>query len=117
VRVNVEFVSKKPHVSIQLRQGAKEDNRRIWFVGSPAITRAHELAHQLGLLDEKLDPAFENRKDVKSPGVFQDNSIMGDYPREGAEKAAAKLRHGESIIAEVGKAFGKKLTVRMNTKR
>lgn len=113
VRVNVEFVDKKPHVSIQLRQGAKEDNRRIWFVSSPAITRAHELGHQLGLWDEKLDPAFENRKTAKSPGVFQDNSIMGDYPKEGAAKATAKLRHGQSIIAEVGKAFGKTFTVRM----
>ena len=116
VRVKLEFVAKKPHVSIQLRQGAKEDNRRIWFVSSPAITRAHELGHQLGLSDEKLDPAFENRKTVKSPGVFQDNSIMGDYPKEGADKATAKLRHGQSIIAEVGKAFGKTFTVRMNVK-
>jgi hypothetical protein len=114
VRVNVEFVGRKPHVSIQLRQGAKEDNRRIWFVGSPAITRAHELGHQLGLSDEKLDPAFDNRKTAKSPGVFQDNSIMGDYPKEGPAKATAKLRHGESILKEVGTAFGKTFTVRMN---
>jgi hypothetical protein len=113
VRVNVEFVDKKQHVSIQLRQGSKEDNRRIWFVSSPAITRAHELGHQLGLSDEKIDPAFENRKTAKSPGVFQDNSVMGDYPKEGVDKATAKLRHGQSIMAEVGKAFGKTFTVRM----
>ena len=114
VRAKVEFVNKKQHVSIQLRQGAKEDNRRIWFVSSPAITRAHELGHQLGLSDEKIDPGFENRKTAKSPGVFQDNSIMGDYPKEGVDKATAKLRHGQSIMAEVGKAFGKSFTVRMN---
>ena len=113
VRVNLEFVNKKPHLAIKLLQGAKEDSRRIWFVSSPAITRAHELGHQLGLFDEKLDPNFENRKTAKSPGVFQDNSVMGDYPKEGVVKAAAKLRHGQSIMVEVGKAFGKTFTVRM----
>jgi len=114
VRVNVEFVvDKRPHVLIKLYRGAKEDNRRNWFVSSPAITRAHELGHQLGLFDEKLDPAYENRKTKESKGVHTDHSIMGDYPKEGPTKATAKLRHGKSIIDEVGKAFGKTFTVRM----
>jgi len=38
---------------------------------------------------------------------------MGNYPVEGAAKAEAKLRHGQSIAAEVGRVHGKKLTVRM----
>ena len=116
VRVKVEFVDKGHHVSIALHKGSKLDNRRNWFVSSPAIHRAHELGHQLGLLDEKIDPHADDRKDAKSPGVFQDNSVMGDYPKEGIDKATAKLRHGESIMAEVGKALGKTFTVRMNVK-
>ena len=83
---------------------------------SPAIHRAHELGHQLGLLDEKIDPHAEDRKDARPPGVFQDNSVMGDYTKEGVDKATAKLRHDQSIMAEVGKALGKKFTVRMNVK-
>ena len=37
-----------------------------------------------------------------------------DYIKEGIDKATGKLRHGESIMAEVGKAFGKTFSVRMN---
>ena len=104
--------------SIQLRQGAKEDNRRIWFVGlacdHPARTSSGTSS---GSRTRRSTRAFENRKTAKSPGVFQDNSIMGDYPKEGPAKATAKLRHGESILKEVGKAFGKTFTVRMNVPR
>ena len=117
VRVKLEWVVQKPHLVIALHKGSKEDNRRNWFVSSPAIHRAHELGHQLGLLDEKIDPSFPNRKDAKSPGVFQDNSVMGDYTKEGIDKATVKLRHGQSIIDEVNKALGKKFTVRLNAKK
>lgn len=114
VRVKLEWVVQKPHLVIALHKGSKEDNRRNWFVSSPPIHRAHELGHQLGLLDEKIDPKFPNRKDAKSPGVFQDNSVMGDYMTEGIDKATVKLRHGQSIIDEVNKALGKKFTIRLN---
>ena len=116
VRVKLEFVVRNAHLTVQLHQGSREDNRRNWFVSSPAIHRAHELGHQFGLLDEKIDPNSEERKDAKSPLVFQDNSVMGDYMKEGIDKATVKLRHGQSIMAEVSKALGKKLTVRLNTK-
>ena len=116
VRVKLEFVERNQHLSIQLHQGSREDNRRNWFVSSPAIHRAHELGHQLGLLDEKIDPNSEDRKDAKSPLVFQDNSVMGDYMKEGIDKATVKLRHAQSIMAEVGKALGKTFSVRMNVK-
>lgn len=114
VRVKLEYVNSGQHLTIALHKGSRQDNRRNWYVDSPAIHRAHELGHQLGLLDEKIDPNVEDRKDAKSPGVFQDNSVMGDYMTEGIDKATAKLRHGESIMTEVGKAFGKTFTVRMN---
>jgi hypothetical protein len=114
VRVKLEFVDSGQHVTIALHKGSREDNRRSWYVDSPAIHRAHELGHQLGLFDEKIDPNVDDRKDEKSPGVFRDNSVMGDYMKEGIDRAAAKLRHGESIMAEVGRVLGKKFTVRMN---
>jgi hypothetical protein len=116
VRVKLEFVGRGQHLSIALHQGSRNDNRRNWFVSSPAIHRAHELGHQLGLLDEKIDPQVEDRKDAKAPGVFQDNSVMGDYMTEGIDKATVKLRHAQSIMAEVSKALGKAFTVRMNVK-
>jgi len=117
VRVKLEWVVQKPHLVIALHKGSREDNRRNWFVSSPAIHRAHELGHQLGLLDEKIDPKFPNRKDAKSPGAFQDNSVMGDYMKEGIDKATVKLRHGQSIIDHVNKALGKKFTIRLNAKK
>jgi len=114
VRVKLEFVDSGQHVTIALHKGSREDNRRSWYVDSPAIHRAHELGHQLGLFDEKIDPNVDDRKHEKSPGVLRDNSVMGDYMKEGIDQAAAKLRHGESIMAEVGRVLGKKFTVRMN---
>jgi hypothetical protein len=117
VRVKLEWVVQKAHLVASLQKGSREDNRRNWFVSSPAIHRAHELGHQLGLLDEKIDPKFPNRKDAKSPGAFQDNSIMGDYMTEGIDKATVKLRHGQKIIDEVNKVLGKKFTIRLNAKK
>ena len=113
VRVKIEYVDKDEHVVIALHKGSGHDNRRNWYVASSATDRAHELGHQLGLLDEYIDPKVENRKDASAPGVHTDNSIMGNYPVEGAAKAEAKLRHGQSIAAEVGRVHGKTLTVRM----
>ena len=113
VRVKIEYVDKDEHVTIALHKGSGHDNRRNWYVASSATDRAHELGHQLGLLDEYIDAKVENRKDASAPGVHTDNSIMGNYPVEGAAKAEAKLRHGQSIAAEVGRVHGKKLTVRM----
>ena len=113
VRVKLEYVDKDEHVVISLHKGTGHDNRRNWFVDSSATDRAHELGHQLGLLDEYVDARVENRKNATAPGVFSDNSIMGDYPKEGAAKASAKLRHGESIAKEVGRVHGKTLTTRM----
>lgn len=113
VRVKVDYVDKDEHVVIALHKGAGHDNRRNWYVASTATDRAHELGHQLGLLDEYIDAAVENRKDASAPGVYQDNSIMGNYCAEDMAKAGAKLRHGKSIAAEVGRVHGKKLTVRL----
>jgi hypothetical protein len=114
VRVKIEYVDKDEHVVIALHKGSGHDNRRNWYVASSATDRAHELGHQLGLLDEYVDATAENRKDATKPGVFTDNSIMGNYPVEGVAKASAKLRHGQSIAKEVGRVHGKTLTTRMH---
>ncbi len=113
VRVRVEYVDTDEHVVIALHAGSGHDNRRNWYVASTATDRAHELGHQLGLLDEYIDAAVPNRRDASAPGVHQDHSIMGNYYDEGTAQAEAKLRHGQSIAAEVGRVHGKTLTVRM----
>jgi hypothetical protein len=52
------------------------------------------------------------------PGLRESQDLPGQLdhgrlPAEGPKKATAKLRHGKSIMDEVGKAFGKTFTVRM----
>jgi hypothetical protein len=86
-------------------------NRTKWYVGFPDVDYAHELGHQLGLKDEYIDATVPDRKDDKSPGVHNDNSIMGNYYSEGRGKAEAKLRHGETVGGEIGAATGVGFTV------
>jgi hypothetical protein len=45
--------------------------------------------------------------------VTIDNVLGDEPPGTDIDKATSKLRHGQSIMAEVGKAFGKTFTVRM----
>ena len=81
VRVKLEWVVAEGapgHLAARKLQGGQPAQLVRELARDP---RAHELGHQLGLLDEKMDPKFPNRKDAKSPGAFQDNSVMGDYMR------------------------------------
>jgi hypothetical protein len=55
------------------------------------------------------------RKDASAPGVFTDNSIMGDYYKEGIDKAEVKARHGTRLAQVIGKALGKELKAKMIT--
>lgn len=113
VRVRINYVDSGEHVTIQLHPGSGHDNRRNWFVNSSALDRAHEVGHQIGQLDEYVDPEVINRATATSPGVFTDNSIMGNYPAEGPARAEAKLRHGEALAAQIGTAMGKTYDVRL----
>lgn len=113
--VNVEFVDTGEHLTVSLHKGKGGDSRQNWYVDTPAITKAHELGHQLGLLDEYVEAGVIPRKDASAPGVFTDNSIMGDYYKEGIEKAEVKPRHGTRLAQVIGRAVGKELKAKMIT--
>ena len=109
LRVRVVYVNSGGHVRIRLRAGSGRDNRRLWFVDSIPIDRAHELSHQLGLLDEYIDPEVPRRRNAAARGVFQDHSLLGDYYTEGIANAEVKLRHGEQLATAIGRASKRKL--------
>lgn len=117
--LGVDFVTdmsddRAEHLSVALHSGRGKDNRTNWYAGSPAIVRAHEIGHAFGLLDEYVDTNVQNRCHSGSSGVHEDNSIMGDYPNEGVDKATMKPRHALRIAKIIFKAAGKggaKLTV------
>ncbi|MDP9256982.1 MAG: hypothetical protein M3Q31_10560, partial [Actinomycetota bacterium] len=69
-------------------------------------TYAHEISHQMGLLDEYANDSVPDR------AVYTDNSIMGDYYTEGMAQATAKLRHGERLASLIGAATDKDLKAR-----
>ena len=106
LRTAVEFVDKGQHLTVNLHPGKGADNRQNWYADTPEVTHAHELSHQMGLLDEYEDATVKDRK------VYTDHSIMGDYYKEGQEEATAKPRHGERLAKLISKATGKNLTSR-----
>ena len=113
--VGVEFVDSGEHLTVALHKGKGSDNRQNWYVDTPSITKAHELGNQLGLLDEYVEEGVIPRKDASAPGVFTDNSIMGDYYKEGVDKAEVKARHGTRLAQVIGKALGKDLVAKKIT--
>ena len=106
LRPEVKFVDSAQHLTVNLHAGRGNDDRQNWYMGSPEYVYAHEVSHQMGLLDEYASDSAPKRK------VYDDNSIMGDYVNEGMTKAEAKLRHGERIAAMIGAATGKDLKSR-----
>jgi hypothetical protein len=106
LRPGIEFVDKGQHVTVNLHKGKGADNRQNWYLDSPEYTYAHEISHQMGLLDEYANDSVPSRK------VYDDHSIMGDYYTEGMTQATAKLRHGERLASIIGAATDKALTAR-----
>lgn len=106
LRPEVKFVDKDQHLTVNLHKGKGADNRQNWYLESPEHTYAHEISHQMGLLDEYANDSVPNRK------VYTDHSIMGDYYAEGMAEAEAKLRHGERLASLIGAATDKDLKAR-----
>ncbi|HVQ90218.1 MAG TPA: hypothetical protein VMU51_04210, partial [Mycobacteriales bacterium] len=81
LHVRVEFVDDPALANLNVEvlpgRGATVQNR--WFTGDNETTFAHELGHQLGFLDEYVDPKTVWRPTAQSPGVRHDNSLMGDF--------------------------------------
>jgi hypothetical protein len=107
LRPEVQFVDKGQHLTVTLHKGKGADNRQNWYTESPEYTYAHEISHQMGLLDEYANDSVPDRK------VYTDHSIMGDYYTEGTTEATAKLRHGERLASLIGADTDKNLTARL----
>ena len=108
LRPEVKFVDSGQHLTVNLHAGRGNDNRQNWYMGSPEYVYAHEISHQMGLLDEYASDSAPSRK------VYDDHSIMGDYVNEGLAEAEAKLRHGERLASFIGDATDKNLKARTN---
>jgi len=106
LRPRIVFVDEKPHLTVQIHKGKGADNRQNWYTESPEWTYAHEVSHQMGLLDEYASDSAPKRK------VYDDHSIMGDYVNEGLAEAEAKLRHGERLAKLIGDDTDKDLKAR-----
>jgi hypothetical protein len=120
-RPGIEFVDSGQHLTVNLHAGAGKTNRQTWYltlpkynedktkeipVGYAELEHAHELSHQMGLLDEYEDISVPDRK------TYKDHSLMGDYANEGFRDAAVQLRHGERMASIIGSQTGKSLTAR-----
>ena len=106
LRPEVKFVDSGQHLTVNLHAGRGNDDRQNWYMGSPEYVYAHEVSHQMGLLDEYASDSAPKRK------VYDDHSIMGDYVNEGLAEAEAKLRHGERLAKLIGDDTDKELTAR-----
>ena len=111
MRVRVLWVGSGQHVRVRLSRGPGRDNQTRWYIdGSDPVDRAHELSHTLGLRDEYIDSTVVRRRTATSVGVFQDHSLMGNYYNEGQANAEVKLRHGQQIADQIGRATRRTLT-------
>lgn len=107
LRPEVKFVDSGQHLTVNLHAGRGNDDRQNWYMGSPEYVYAHEMSHQMGLLDEYASDSAPSRE------VYDDHSIMGDYVKEGLAEAEAKLRHGERLAKFIGEKTDKDLKARM----
>jgi LysM repeat protein len=110
LHVDIEYVDSGEDLVINLHSGAGHDNLSNWFVASNPIDRAHEMGHQIGLLDEYVDAATTSRATNASPGVQTDNSIMGNYYNEGIRDADVRERHGTQLATDITNATGRNFT-------
>ena len=81
LHVEVEFVDSPSaaHLNVEVHPGDGGANLSNWYVDGHSTTHAHELGHQMGLLDEYVDAAVPNRAAAGAPGVSNDGSLMGNY--------------------------------------
>jgi hypothetical protein len=58
--------------------------QNMWVTNESTPTvAAHEIGHQLGLVDEYEDARVINRATASAPGVRKDGSLMGNFHRDG----------------------------------
>lgn len=92
LKVEIEFVAdpKDAHLVVEVRSGQGRANQNTWYVGSDPTVHAHEIGHQLGLVDEYVDASAVLRAARSSPGVHTDGSLMGNF--------WARDAHGDRIV-------------------
>jgi hypothetical protein len=122
-RPGIEFVNSGAHEIVHLHPGKGASKRAQWYLmkgeinqadpsksvpqGYAEVEHAHEVSHQMGLLDEYEDIHVAKRK------TYSDHSLMGDYANEGYDKVRLQPRHGERMAAIIGRATDRNLTSRM----
>ena len=106
LRPEVKFVDAGQHLTVNLHAGRGNYDRQNWYMGSPEYVYAHEISHQMGLLDEYASDSAPKRK------VYDDHSIMGDYVKEGLQRGRGEVAHGERLAAMIGAATDKDLKAR-----
>lgn len=115
VMTRLHFTDYQPHLCVTLHPGSGATELTNWYIGEPHIHLAHELGHQVGLLDEYHDIHSPRRNDDAPEGIFRDHSLMGNYQAEDWKKADIKLRHGKRIAHLITQESGEEYAVLMNT--
>ncbi len=101
LQVKVQFVDDpaQAHLSVDVHPGDGPTVQNKWFLNDNPTTLAHELGHQLGFLDEYVDPKTVNRGSSSAPGVTNDNSLMGDFwQRDAAGNAVIDPATGKPMV-------------------
>jgi hypothetical protein len=81
LHVEVEYVTDptQAHLRVDVHGGEGHANLSNWYVESSPTVHAHELGHQMGLVDEYVDPSVANRATPTSPGVAHDQGLMTNF--------------------------------------
>lgn len=100
LNVNVEFTddAAASHLVVDVKPKSGGANQVEWYVDSNPTTHAHELGHQMGLLDEYYDPQAALRGGIdkatgkpNTSGIREDDSLMGDYWKRPPGGGAAEV--------------------------
>jgi len=73
VKVTINFVNNGEHLRVRIQSGGGRAKRNAWFEDSSGNSAAHEIGHQLGLVDEYADPNVPNRQ-VNPGNVMSDKN-------------------------------------------
>ncbi|MGK3995858.1 hypothetical protein [Sorangium sp. So ce1024] len=86
LRVELDFVDdpSAAQLRVKVKAGDGPAFQNQWYVEGDPTTHAHEITHQLGLVDEYVDHGPHGfkaaaRATPASPGVFTDHGLMGNY--------------------------------------
>jgi hypothetical protein len=112
VHLEVEFVAdpRDAHLMVTVHPGNGRAYLSDWFVDGHPTTHAHEVGHgAFGLGDEYVDPDVPSRATPTSPGVSNDQSLMGDYwvyAPDGTRAPAPGTRLHQRHLDEMSNSMG-----------